>query len=63
MARTESILICQDNGDKFLVALADDFETEVELLRRSDKFLVFLDERLKSTKTTPIEQVEAELLN
>jgi len=63
MARTETLLICEDNGDKFLLTLADEFATEVELLRRSHKFLAFLDERLKSTKTIPIEQVEAELLN
>lgn len=63
MAKAEGTLICEDNGDKFLLTLADDFETEVELLRRSEKFLAFLDQRLKSTKTTPIEQVEAELLN
>ncbi len=63
LARTEGVLICEDNGDKFLLSLADDFETEVELLRRSDKFLAFLEGRFNSTQTTPIEQVEAKLLS
>jgi hypothetical protein len=63
MARTEGVLLFEDNGDNFLLTLANDFETEVELLRRSHKFLSFLNQRLQSTKTIPIEQVEAELLN
>jgi len=62
MAKAEAVLI-EDNGDRFLLTLANDFEAEVELLRHSHKFLVFLDERLKSSKTIPIEQIEAELSN
>jgi len=63
MAKAEGALICEDNGDTFLLTLADEFESEVELLKRSHKFLAFLDERLKSNKTIPLEQVETELLN
>jgi hypothetical protein len=63
MARAEGVLLFEDNSDHFLLTPADDFETEVELLRRSHKFLAFLKQRLQSTKTIPIEQVEAELLN
>jgi hypothetical protein len=60
---SEGVLLFEDNGDNFLLTLANDFETEVELLRRSHKFLSFLNQRLQSTKTIPLEQVEAELLN
>lgn len=58
----ESNLVYENKNRSFGLTASDDFETEVELLRRSDKFLAFLDQRLKSTKTIPLDQVEAELL-
>ena len=41
MARAEPVLITEGNGDRFLLTFTDDFDTEVELLRRNHEFLAF----------------------
>jgi hypothetical protein len=43
------------------MSLADDFEKEVEVLRRSRAFQRFLDERSASSCRIPLEEVEAEI--
>jgi len=40
---------------------ADEFATEVELLRRNHAFLAMLDEFKQDETTIPLEQVEKEL--
>jgi len=40
---------------------ADDFEQEVEALRRSQAFQRFLDERSASPRRIPLEEIEAEI--
>ena len=54
MARRGAVLIRRGRGECFLVTRADDFETEVELLRRNHKFLAFLDQRFRNTRTTTL---------
>ena len=44
MARREAVLLKTPDGDSFVVSAADDFATEVELLRRNHSFLAMLDE-------------------
>ena len=44
-----------------LLAEADDFDREVEMLRASPTFQKFLDERSRSTRRIALEQVEAEI--
>jgi hypothetical protein len=61
MAKSEPVLINEGNGDQFLLTFTDDFASEVELLRNNHEFLAFLKERLKSNKTIPFEQIEAEV--
>jgi hypothetical protein len=61
MARRGAVLIRGGHGECFLMTRADDFETEVELLRRNHKFLAFLDRRFNDAKTTALEEVEARL--
>ncbi len=61
MARTDSLLVKTDQGDSFVISHADEFATEVELLRRNHTFLSMLDEFKKENETIPLDQVEKEL--
>ena len=61
MARREPLLLLTADGQEFFVALADDFEKEVESLRRSQSFQRFLDERSACSRRIPWEDVEAEI--
>lgn len=61
MARRDSLLVKTDKGDSFLVSHADEFATEVELLRRNHTFLTMLDDLKQAKDTIPLDQVEREL--
>ncbi len=61
MARRDSLLVKTDQGDSFLVSHADEFATEVELLRRNHAFLTMLDEFKEGKERIPLDQVEREL--
>jgi hypothetical protein len=60
MAKQEPLLLTTD-GQEFLMSLADDFDKEVEALRRSQAFQRFLDERSACSRRIPLEDVEAEI--
>ena len=60
LAHQEPVLLVTADGKEFCVAEADDFEREVEGLRRSQAFQRFLDERSASTRRIPLEVIEAE---
>ena len=57
-ARTESLLLKCTNGEQFVVSVADDFATEVELLRKNHAFLEFLDSCKKDEARVPLEEAE-----
>ena len=61
LACREPVLLVTPDGKEFCLAEADDFEKEVEALRRSQAFQRFLDERSKSTRRIPLEEIEAEI--
>jgi hypothetical protein len=61
MARSDSVLVKTDKGDSFLVSHADEFATEVELLRRNHAVLTMLDEFKQGKDMIPLDQVEKEL--
>jgi hypothetical protein len=61
MARKDSLLVRTQEGDSFVVSQADEFATEVELLRQNHTFLAMLDEFKNEKETIPLEQVETEL--
>ncbi|MBM3335041.1 hypothetical protein FJY63_10310 [Candidatus Sumerlaeota bacterium] len=61
MARKEPILILTSDGKEFFLSEADDFEREVEMLRRSQAFQRFLDERSACAQRIPLEDVEKEI--
>jgi hypothetical protein len=61
MARRDSLLVKTDKGDSFLVSHADEFATEVELLRRNHGFLTMLDEFKEGKERIPLDRVEKDL--
>ena len=61
MARKEPVLVTTENGESFLVSPADDFETEVQLLRRNHAFLSLLDELKSAEGTVPLAEAERKL--
>ena len=60
-ARAESVLLRCANGEKFVVSFADDFATEVELLRKNHAFLDFLDSCKSDETTVSLEEAEKRL--
>jgi hypothetical protein len=61
LAEEGAVLVVASDGHEFVVAEADDFDAEVDALRRSSKFQSFLDERMKSPARIPIEDIEKEI--
>lgn len=51
MARDDALLVKTGKGDCFVVSQADEFATEVQLLRRNHAFLTMLDS-FKQNKDT-----------
>lgn len=51
LADTEPVMLLAPNGKQYVLAPVDEFEEEVEQLRRSDQFHQFLSER--SSKKRP----------
>jgi len=60
-ARGESLLLRCANGEQFVVSLADDFATEVELLRKNHAFLEFLESCKKDETSVSLEEAEKRL--
>jgi hypothetical protein len=61
LARQEPLLLLTADGQEFLMALADNFEEEVQALRQSPSFQRFLDERSAGFRKIPLEEIEAEI--
>ena len=61
MARGDSLLVKTEKGDSFVISQADEFVTEVELLRRNHAFLSMLDKLKEENATIPLDEVEKEL--
>ncbi|MGR3176213.1 MAG: hypothetical protein ACUZ8N_16705 [Candidatus Scalindua sp.] len=61
MAKEESLLVKTKDGESFVISSADEFDSEVELLRQNHKFLSMLDRFKSSDKTIPIDEVEKSL--
>ena len=60
-ARSESVMVTAADGTSFVLSLADEFATEVELLRQNHTFLTLLDSFKQAQKTIPLEEVEKRL--
>lgn len=61
LARKEPVLLLAPDGKEFLISEADDFEREVEALRRSPSFQKFLDKRSRSRRRIPLDEIEREI--
>lgn len=61
MARKDCLLVKTNQGDSFVVSHADEFQMEVELLRRNHDFVAMLDRFKGDQETIPLEEVEEEL--
>lgn len=61
LAGKEPVLLLTPDGHQFIISEADDFESEVEALRGSERFQEFLDQRMGSEKRIPISKIEAEI--
>jgi hypothetical protein len=53
-AKRGSVMLETSTGEKFLLTPADDFATEVELLRKNHAVLTFLDSRAKERVMVPL---------
>ena len=61
LAREDAVLVKTGKGDSFVVSHADEFATEVELLRRNHAFLTMLDTFKQDQDTIPLDEVEKRL--
>jgi len=61
MARVDSVLVKTGTGDSFIVSHADEFATEVELLRQNHGFLTMLDKFKEDTESIPLDEAEKRL--
>lgn len=61
LARQEPLLLVTSTGQEFLLAEADDFEREAEILRNSVDFQQFLNDRSRAPHRIPLEEIEAEI--
>ena len=55
------MFVVASDGHEFIVAEADDFDSEADALRNSSRFQSFLDQRMKSPARIPIEDIEKEI--
>ena len=60
MARREAVLLISLDGDSFVLEEADDFDREVAELGSSQKFMNFLEKRLREKGVISIEQFAKE---
>lgn len=61
MAKEESVLVKTENGDTFVISSIDEFNSEVELLRKNHKFLSMLDSFKEEDENFSIDLVEKNL--
>ena len=61
MARNDALLVKSQDGDTFIISTADEFDSEVELLRQNHSFLAMLDEFKKEENAISFEEVERNL--
>lgn len=60
-AGADSLLIIAGDGQRYTLEEADDFDEEVAMLSRSEKFMAFLEERSKEDGRFSLEDLEREL--
>ena len=61
MARKKSLLVLSQDGTRFVLEEADEFDREVAELGNSDRFMGFLRERSQQKGVTSIEEFAEQL--
>ncbi len=61
LASKEPIMLLTPDGREFVLAEADDFDSEVAALRSSPAFQRFLDDRSRSSRHISLDDIEAEI--
>ena len=61
LARTESVCIVAEEGDEFILEVADAFGREVTELGQSEKFMAFLAERSKESGSVSLDDIARKL--
>ncbi len=62
LASKETVLIQADDGRKYILESADEFEQEVQTLGQSKKFMSFLHERTQESGSLSLEELEQKLV-
>ena len=60
-ADEEGVVLKTPEGREFLLTELDDFDAEVESVRRNPELMEFLDQRSRSEKTYTLEEVRKKL--
>lgn len=61
LAQSEAIVLRNPNGQLFALAPVDDFDVEVELLKKNPEFMAFLEELSQEKATVSLKSLRAEL--
>ncbi len=61
MAKEESVLVKTKDGDAFVISAIDEFNSEVELLRKNHKLLAMLDKFKEEDEVLSIDLLEKNL--
>lgn len=61
LAKSEAIVLRKPDGGMFALAPVDDFDFEVELLKKNTEFMSFLKELSKEKATISLKSLRAEL--
>ena len=61
LASSENVIVRTEDGREFVIAEVDDFEREVELVRRNEELMKFLDERSQDKTSYSLDEVRRQL--
>ena len=61
LAASEAVVLRNPEGKMFALAPVDDFDVEVELLKKNTEFMTFLKELSQEKATIPLKSLRAEL--
>ena len=61
LAGEGALILRTPDGREFVLAEADDFDKEIELVRQNQELMQFLEQRSRETKTYTLDQVREKL--
>ncbi|HIE00130.1 MAG TPA: hypothetical protein EYP59_07540 [Thiotrichaceae bacterium] len=57
----ENLILKAPDGNEFILAEVNDFNREIELTRKNEQLMAFLERRARQTKTVPLDDVKIQL--